>query len=109
MSCTAETCAFLELPVAGVGGGGVDDVDAVPFVVEGGGVGVGDNLDFWGEKSVSLSVGDCDGEGSSSALGSSLTSVGESETGERRSSLRGSSVFTWGTMAGDGGDNGKLA
>lgn len=75
MSCTAEACAFLEVPNGGGTCGGVADMDGVPSAVKGGGVGVGENLDLWGEKS-SLRVGDCDGEDSEgSVLGSTAASI----------------------------------
>jgi hypothetical protein len=75
MSCGPGECSFLELVAVGVGKGvgeGEGPMDVVPFVVEGGGVGVGENLNFCDDISLSLRVGDCEGDASS---GSTLSSI----------------------------------
>lgn len=66
MSCTAAGAAFRE-PFAAAGRDGVDDLDLVPSVVVSGVVGERDLLKFWAAMSAT-SVGDCEGEASSSSL-----------------------------------------
>ena len=80
-------------------------MDVVPFVVEGGGVGVGENLHFFGDVSLSLSVGDCEGDASRSSdsvLSSVLMLMSMLENGERRSPLRDSTFSTRWTTVSDG-------
>lgn len=106
MSCTVTICDFFNVITGVFESGGVGEIDAVPFVVEGGGVGEGDSLNFCGENS-SFNVGDSDGEGSSSVLGSSLSSLGRERSG--KGSCIGSSIMTWLRMSDDGGGSNKLA
>jgi hypothetical protein len=107
MSCGAEAGGFFELIVEEVCkgvSGGEGAMDVVPFVVEGGGVGVGENLNFFGDISLSLRVGDCEGDASRcSALSSVLIFMLE-KIQRRSSSLRGSSFLT-GTPLPDGGED----
>lgn len=57
ISCGAADADFLELVVDVGMGGGVDALDVVPFVVEGGGVGAGEISSFDGGMP-SATVGD---------------------------------------------------
>jgi hypothetical protein len=102
MSCGAEAGDFFELVAEGVCegvGGGEGPIDVVPFVVEGGGVGVGENLNFSGDIPLSLSVGDCEGD---TSRGSALSSVLMSMIKKVEGCSRGSSFLTWSTPLPDG-------
>lgn len=95
----------------GVEGGGVDDIDTVPSVVEGGGVGEGEGFMFCDETPLSLDVGNIGGESRRCVFGSSFTSMAWKEDGGRGSSVIEPccSTFMWFAMSSDGGDNEKLA
>lgn len=68
MSCIA-CVAFFRDTLDVVGGGGVDDLDEVPPATDAGSDGEHDVLKFWAVISTTT-VGDCDGEASSSSLSS---------------------------------------
>lgn len=91
--------------VTGVGGGEADVVVGVPFMVDGGGVGlgVGDDLDFWGSVSATRVEGEAgDATMSALTLKSILTSRFMAGPVERENEGKG--VASTSSTVGGGGD-----